>query len=65
MSLRLSPGATGGTCMPDPNDLLDKDCETASDLKRLVIEGLSDEIELDEKTVDALVRGIVSLLQSP
>jgi hypothetical protein len=50
--------------MPDPTDLTDKDCETSSDLKQLVLEEISDEIELDEKTVDALVRGIVSLLQS-
>jgi len=51
--------------MPDPTDLLDEDCEIASDIKQLVLDELSDEIELNEKTVDALVRGIVSLLQSP
>jgi len=39
------------------------DCETASNLKRLVLEELSDEIMLDERAVDALVRGIVSLLR--
>jgi len=51
--------------MPGQTDSLDKDCETASDLKELVIEELSDEIELDEKSVDGLVLGIVSLLQAP
>lgn len=40
------------------------DGETASNLKRLVLEELSDEIMLDERAVDALVRGIVSLLRS-
>jgi hypothetical protein len=51
--------------MSDPTDLLDEGGEIASDIKHLVLEELSDEIELDDKTVDALVRGIVSLLQSP
>jgi hypothetical protein len=51
--------------MPATNDLLDEDCEIASDIKQLVLEELGDAIGLDGKTVDALVRGIVSLLQSP
>jgi hypothetical protein len=51
--------------MPDPNDLLDKDGDIPFDLKRLVLQELGDEIELDEKTVDALVHGIASLLRSP
>jgi hypothetical protein len=51
--------------MPDRTDLLDDNCEITSDLKQLVLGELSDAIELDEKNVDALVYGIVSLLQSP
>jgi hypothetical protein len=45
-------------------DGLDLDGETASNLKRLVLEELGDEIMLDDGAVDALVRGIVSLLRS-
>jgi hypothetical protein len=51
--------------MPEPTDLLDEDGKIASDLKQLVQEEISDAIELDEKTVDALVHGITSLLRSP
>ncbi len=39
------------------------DRETASNLRRLVLEELGDEIMLDEGAADALVRGIVSLLR--
>jgi hypothetical protein len=59
------PGGDWGTFMPDQTDSLDKDCETAFDLKQLVIEELSGEIELDDKSVDGLVLGIVSLLRAP
>ena len=51
--------------MPDRTDLLDEDCETASDLKQRVLEELGNDVELDEATLDALMRGIMSLLQSP
>ena len=44
-------------------DGFDLDRETASNLKRLVVEELGDEIMLDDRAVDALVRGIVSLLR--
>jgi hypothetical protein len=54
-----------GKCMPDATDRFEVDCETASNLRRLVLEEISDDVALDETTVDALVRGIVSLLQSP
>lgn len=50
--------------MPDPTDSLNEDCEIASDLKQLMLEGLGDDIELDEATLGALMRGIISLLQS-
>ena len=59
------PGGDWGTFMPDLTDLLDDNCEITSDLKQLVLDELSDAIELDEKNVDALVSGIASLLQSP
>jgi hypothetical protein len=51
--------------MPEPTYLLNEDCEITSDLKRRVLEELSGETELDEAIVDALVRGIISLLESP
>jgi hypothetical protein len=49
--------------MPNPTDRFEVDRESASKLKRLVLEELSDEIMLDERALDALVRGIVSLLR--
>jgi hypothetical protein len=58
-------GGDWGTFMPDLTDLLDDDCAVASDLKQLMLDELSDAIELDAKTVDTLVRGIASLLQFP
>jgi len=48
--------------MLEPTDLCDR--EIASELKREVVEELGDEAELDGTTVDALVRGILSLFQS-
>jgi len=51
--------------MPDIGGLPDVDCEIASNLERLVLAEIADHVELDGATVDALVRGIVSLLQSP
>jgi|HubBroStandDraft_6_1064221.scaffolds.fasta_scaffold1420804_1 hypothetical protein len=51
--------------MPEAADLLDKDCDLNSELKELVLEELGDEIEPGATTVDAVVRGIVSLLRSP
>ena len=51
--------------MPATNDLLVEDCEIASDIKQRVLEELHDEIVLDRKTLDALVRGLASLLRSP
>jgi|HubBroStandDraft_4_1064222.scaffolds.fasta_scaffold1378387_1 hypothetical protein len=49
--------------MPSPTDRFEVDRESASKLKRLVLEELSDEIMLDERALDSLVRGIVSLLR--
>lgn len=49
--------------MPGTADLLDVDCGTTSDLRRLVLEELNGEGLLDDATADALVRGIASLLQ--
>jgi len=50
--------------MPDTADVLEADCGTTSDLRRLVLEELNGGAVLDDATVDALVRGIASLLES-
>ena len=50
--------------MPDTADLLEADCGATSDLRRLVLEELNGDAVLDDATVNALVRGITSLLQS-
>jgi hypothetical protein len=49
--------------MPDTADLLEADCGTPSDLRRLVLEEINGDAVLDDATVDALVQGIASLLQ--
>jgi|HubBroStandDraft_4_1064222.scaffolds.fasta_scaffold2014753_1 hypothetical protein len=51
--------------MADTVDLLELDGVTTSGLRRLVLEELNGEASLDDASVDALVRGIASLLQSP
>jgi hypothetical protein len=65
MSCANLPGGDWGTFMPEAADLLDKDCDLNSELKELVLEELGDEIEPGATTVDAVVRGILSLLRSP
>jgi len=50
--------------MPATAYLLEADCATTSDLKRLVLEELNGETLLDDAAVDALVGGITSLLGS-
>jgi hypothetical protein len=50
--------------MTKATDNFEVDCVTASNLKRLVLEEFGDQIMLDEKALDALVSGIVSLLCS-
>jgi len=45
-------------------DLLEADCGTTSDLRRLLLEELNGGAVLDEATLDALARGIASLFQS-
>jgi hypothetical protein len=48
--------------MTNATDQFEVDYVTASNLKRLVLEELGDQIMLDERAVDALVHGIVSML---
>jgi hypothetical protein len=59
----FSLGGDWGKFMPDTADLLEADRETPSDLRRLVLEEINGDAVLDDATVDALVRGIASLLQ--
>jgi hypothetical protein len=57
------PGGEWGNFMAATADLLDVDAETTSGLRRLVLDELNGEAVLDDDAVDALVRGIASLLE--
>jgi hypothetical protein len=57
------PGGDREKFMPEPDAPLDKDCATASVLRQLMLKELGGQIDLDEATIDALVRGIMSLIK--
>ena len=59
------PGGDKGMLMPDSIQQVDRDREITSALKRHVLEELGEDSGLDDATVEALVRGIASLFQSP
>ena len=50
--------------MPESTDLPVEDCLPASELKRLLLDALSGQIELDEATVESIVCAIIALVQS-
>ena len=50
--------------MPDVPDPTGRPCETASELKEILLEQIGEQIELDEATMDAIAEAIMSLLKS-
>ena len=59
------PGGDKGALMPDSTEPVERNREIASALKRHVLEELGEDSGLDDAAVEALVRGIASLFQSP